>query len=66
MESNKKICKVCHIIKDKILVGKFNGKDKKYHDGIGKTWNGAVCPSCHKEEVRRRMQAMRVLKKSIV
>lgn len=66
MESNKRICKVCQVEKDRILVGKFNDKDKKYHDGDGLTWNGNKCGKCHKEEVKRRMQAMRVLRKSIV
>ncbi len=66
MESNKRVCKVCQVEKDRILVGKFNDKDKKYHDGDGLTWNGNTCGSCHKLEVKRRMQAMRVLRKSVV
>lgn len=65
MESNKRICKECKQEKDRILVGRFNDKDKKYHDGDGLTWNGNSCGLCHKEIIRRRMQAMRILRKAL-
>lgn len=63
IESNKRVCKVCNQEKDRILVGKFDNRNKKYQDESGKTWNGNICPSCHKDNIKRRMQAMRVLKK---
>ena len=64
--NNKKICKSCGQEKIRNLVGKFNSKDKKYHDENGKTWNGHVCPSCHKENIKMKIKLSRALKKSIV
>lgn len=65
IEINKRVCKVCGQLKDRILVGKFDNRNKKYIDESGRSWNGNCCGECHKESIRRRMQAMRVLKKSI-
>jgi len=62
MEINKRVCKVCGKEKDRILVGKFNHKDKKYIDETGKSWNGSSCPGCHKELVRLKTQLKRSIK----
>lgn len=59
MEINKRKCKICLELKDRILVGKFDHKNKKYQDNTGKTWNGNVCPSCHKERVKNNMKKLR-------
>lgn len=61
MEVNKRICKVCGELKNRILVGKFDDKNKKYHGDDGKLWNGSVCPQCHKEQVRAKMKLTRSL-----
>lgn len=54
METNKRQCKVCKVLKDRIETGKWNpeGKDKKFVDEHGKAWNGNVCPPCHKDNVK--------------
>ena len=62
IEMNKRICKTCGLIKDRILVGKFDNRNKKYHDETGKTWNGNVCPKCHIEQVRIKTKLSRSLK----
>lgn len=62
MEVNKRICKVCKELKDRILVGKFDDKNKKYHDETGKSWNGSTCPGCHVEQVRIKMKLTRSLR----
>lgn len=65
MESDIRICKICQKPKTRILVGKFDNKNKRYEDENKKAWRGSVCPECHKEDIKRRMQAMRVLRKSL-
>lgn len=65
MESDQRVCKKCNQPKTRILVGKFDHKNKRYNDENGKAWRGSVCPSCHKEDIKSRMQAMRVLRKSL-
>lgn len=62
IEINKRVCKICNKEKDHILVGKFDNRNKKYHDGTGKCWNGNVCPQCHVEQVRTKMKLSRSLK----
>lgn len=62
IEVNKRICKVCGIEKDRILVGKWDNRNKKYHDANGKAWNGFCCNACHKEQVRIKTKLMRSLK----
>lgn len=65
MESDKRHCKKCNELKTRILVGKFDDKNKRYNDESGKAWRGSICPPCHKEDIRQRMKAMRVLRKSL-
>jgi ribonuclease HIII len=62
MEADKRICKICKQLKNRILVGKFDDKNKKYNDETGKSWNGSTCPPCHKEQVRIKMKLTRSLK----
>jgi hypothetical protein len=59
MEQNLRICKVCRIIKQRIEVGKYNSKDKKYTDEHGKSWNGSTCPTCNSIRVKTLMNAKR-------
>lgn len=65
MESDKRKCNICQQDKTRILIGKFDDKNKRYNDESGKAWRGSVCPDCHREDIKRRMQAMRLLRKSL-
>lgn len=58
-ELNKRICKVCQELKDRITAGKFNHKDKKFVDADNKLWNGNVCPKCVVAISRERMRHIR-------
>lgn len=62
MEENLRKCKDCGEIKKRILVGRFDDVNKKYHDENGKTWNGTRCPSCHVKQVRVKTKLTRSLK----
>lgn len=65
MEENITKCRKCLQPKVRRMVGKFASNNKKYEDDNGKTWRGLMCPQCHKEDIKSRMQAMRVLRKSL-
>jgi len=66
-ESNKRICKTCNKIKERISAGKFpNNKDKRYVDENGKQWTGSVCPDCLKDKSKVRSAASRAAKKVVV
>lgn len=65
MESDKRKCNICQLEKSRILAGKFDSKNKRYNDETGKAWRGSICPDCHRLDIKRRMQAMRVLRKSL-
>ena len=58
-ESNKTQCKICKEIKERILDGKFNSKDKRWKDGHGGLWNGLSCPLCTKKRVKEAMKRLR-------
>jgi len=62
-EQNLRKCNKCNQLKQRILTGKFDDKNKKYQDESGKTWAGSVCPPCHKERMRINMKVLRTLKK---
>ena len=66
MELDKRKCKLCEQEKTRILVGKYDAKNKRYEDETGKCWMGNKCPQCHTKDIKSRMQAMRVLRKSLV
>lgn len=57
-------CKRCKQDKTAILVGRWGryGKEKKWVDSNGKTFNGKVCPMCHVQEVTE----IKELKKQMV
>lgn len=59
VEQNKRECKVCGQIKDRILQGKFDKVNKKWSDGSGLLWNGNVCPQCHVVRCRENMRKVR-------
>lgn len=47
-------CKVCGQTKVRNVLKSYDTvkQDKAYVDENGKRWNGKVCPSCHKLNVR--------------
>lgn len=58
--TEKKICKICRQVKNRIQNGKYpNGKDKRWVDETGSQWNGAVCPSCQKLKVKQQTKHSR-------
>lgn len=59
MEKNLRKCKVCLVVKPRILVGKFNHKDKKYTDGDNLCWNGNTCGTCHRVKIKQNMRKLR-------
>lgn len=58
-EKDIRRCKVCNDLKQRILVGKFDQKNKKFLDENGLTWNGNVCGSCNRERVKNVMRKTR-------
>jgi len=58
-ESDYRKCKVCGELKKRILVGKFDDINKKYHDEKGGTWNGSLCPQCNRERAKNNMKLLR-------
>jgi hypothetical protein len=60
MESDKRVCKLCNLLKDRILIGKYpDNKNKKYTDDLGKLWNGSVCGSCNVKRSHENMKKIR-------
>lgn len=59
MESNLRKCKQCNELKERILDGNFNHKDKRYKDNTGKLWNGSRCPGCTVVKARENMAKKR-------
>lgn len=65
MEKNKRLCKQCNLLKDRIETGKYpDGKNKRYSDETGKLWNGSVCPVCNKSRSHENMKKLRAKRKS--
>lgn len=60
MEKDNSNCKVCNQLKVRILVGRYDIKNKKYQDEHGKLWSGRTCPECHREKMRLHMMRKRV------
>lgn len=50
VEKSEINCKVCGVLKTRILAGKWK-KDKKWVDEQGRSFNGKVCPDCHSKGV---------------
>lgn len=66
IESNQTKCKVCNLMKPRILAGKMDEKNKKFIDDTGKMWSGRTCPGCHKERMKTNMSKMRFDRKQEV
>lgn len=64
VESNKRLCKVCGVLKDRIETGKYpDGKNKKHVDESGRLWNGSVCASCNVARSHNNMKKLRAKRK---
>lgn len=64
METNKRLCKVCNILKDRTESGLYpDGKNKKYIDDSGKLWNGSVCGPCNVQRSYNNMKKLRSKRK---
>lgn len=60
MEVNKRHCKKCGQLKDRIEAGKFpNGRDKKWRDESGKLWSGKICGLCNNTRTKEIMKKAR-------
>lgn len=65
MEKNKRLCKQCNILRDRIQSGVYpDGKNKKHVDEAGKLWNGSVCGSCNVARSSENMKKLRARRKS--
>lgn len=58
-EKQMKLCKMCGILKERILVGKFDKHNKKYADETGKLWSGHYCPTCNVIRARENMRKLK-------
>lgn len=58
-EINIRKCKDCGNFKQRILVGKWDDKNKKWVDESGKPWNGNRCGLCHVEKMKSNMRLKR-------
>jgi len=59
-EVNKRICKGCKLIKDRISDGTFkNTKNRKWRDESGGLWNGSVCSVCNTNRLKDHMKSKR-------
>jgi len=57
---DKRICKTCKIIKDRIPDGLFKaGKLKKFRDAEGGLWNGSECHNCMQIRLKEHMKSKR-------
>lgn len=59
-EVDIRACKKCGQLKERIFVGKFDLKNKKYTDSTGALWNGRLCPDCHRERLKEHMRKKRL------
>lgn len=59
-EIQKKQCKDCGELKDRIQFGKFGeGRNKRWIDNNGKQWMGYYCPDCNKKRALANMHRLR-------
>ena len=59
-EINKRHCKKCGELKNRILDGKFpDSKNKRFKDDTGKLWNGNVCPQCQVSKTKEGIRQLR-------
>lgn len=62
-EVNKRKCKACSQLKDRILDGKYpTGRDKKWRDEDGLLWMGNTCGSCNRARAKTTMRKHRATK----
>ena len=54
-------CKVCKVIKARILYKKI-GKEKIWVDEDEGKWNGLTCPDCHRNNVKINVRIKRAQK----
>lgn len=59
IEVQKKVCKVCLVLKERIYDGMFDKKNKRWIGRDGKLWSGHVCPPCQAEKVKENMRKLR-------
>jgi hypothetical protein len=60
MEINKRLCKCCGQLRQRIEDGKYpNGKNKKWRDEDGKLWSGSVCGQCNNGRAKEVMRKAR-------
>lgn len=64
IEQNKRVCRVCKILKNRIQQGLYNAKDKRWVDDTGSMWNGSTCPDCHRTRIKNNMKFKRFVKKN--
>jgi hypothetical protein len=64
METNLRACKKCNVLKQRIEVGKFDARNKKFIDEHGKLWSGSYCPPCNQERVKLAMRIKRNVKEA--
>jgi hypothetical protein len=64
MDQNRRVCKKCNILKQRIETGKFDARNKKFIDESGLLWNGSVCGSCNRERVKLAMRIKRNVKET--
>ena len=59
-EKNKRLCKRCSQLKERIEDGKYpNGRDKKWRDESGKLWSGNICGECNNSRSKEIMRTTR-------
>lgn len=58
-EVQRKACKVCLVVKERIFDGMFDKKNKRWKDKEGRFWNGHTCGECQQELVKENMRKLR-------
>lgn len=67
MEKDKRLCKRCNLLKDRVMCGKYpDGKNKKFQDEDGKLWNGSICGSCNVVRSHENMKKLRASKNETI
>lgn len=66
MEKDIRRCKTCLNLHERILIGKFDNKNKKYADETGLTWNGNTCGTCNRDRAKNVMRTTRERRKVVL
>lgn len=57
---DKRICKTCKVIKERIPDGNYpNPKNKKFRDESGSLWSGNICGPCNTLRLKEHMKSKR-------